>query len=190
MLLNFTAVLVILRCCQILSPLSCMQDSAPRLKQPLTTRDFYTCVVFGILFSFLPIGVAVSFKTNPELEKRLEFQIVLWARSTLICLPRTTLSMIVLAVDLPGPFPIGQVSFKSYLPRKKIYLSWTTRRVLPPGSLSVTRQSGYTVEPNFTNPHLIQTPHYYGQFALSLGNKSPYIFSKFNPLNTDTPLTL
>ena len=96
--------------------------------------------------------------------------------------------MIVLAVDLPGPFPIGQVSFKSYLPGKKIYLSWTTRRELPPGSLSVIKQSGYTVEPNFTNPHLIQTPRYYGQFALSLGNKSPYIFSKFNPLNTGTPL--
>ena len=33
---------------------------------------------------------------------------------------------------------------------------------------------------------LIRTPHYYGQFALSLGKESPYIFSKFNPLNTDT----
>ena len=33
-----------------------------------------------------------------------------------------------------------------------------------------------------------QTPHYYGQFALSLGKESPYIFSKFNLLNTDTPL--
>ena len=32
----------------------------------------------------------------------------------------------------------------------------------------------------------MRTPHYYGQFALSLGNESPYIFSKFNPLNTDT----
>ena len=28
--------------------------------------------------------------------------------------------------------------------------------------------------------------HYYGQFALSLGKESPYIFSKFNPVNTDT----
>ena len=33
---------------------------------------------------------------------------------------------------------------------------------------------------------LIRTPHYYGQFALSLGKESPYIFSKFNLLNTDT----
>ena len=36
-----------------------------------------------------------------------------------------------------------------------------------------------------------QTPLYghpvYGQFALSLGKESPYIFSKLNPLNTDTP---
>ena len=31
-------------------------------------------------------------------------------------------------------------------------------------------------------------PHYYGQFALSMGKESPYIFSKFNPLNRDTPL--
>ena len=35
---------------------------------------------------------------------------------------------------------------------------------------------------------LIRTPHYYGQFALSLGNENPYIFSKVNPLNTDTSL--
>ena len=35
---------------------------------------------------------------------------------------------------------------------------------------------------------LIRTPHYYGQFALSLGKESPYSFPKFNPLNTDIPL--
>ena len=36
---------------------------------------------------------------------------------------------------------------------------------------------------------LIWTPHYYGQFALSPGEgESPYIFSKFNPLNMDTSL--
>ena len=34
----------------------------------------------------------------------------------------------------------------------------------------------------------LRTPHYYGQFALSLGKESPYIFFTFNPLNTDTPL--
>ena len=32
------------------------------------------------------------------------------------------------------------------------------------------------------------TPHYYRQFALSLGKESPYIFPKFNPLNMDTLL--
>ena len=32
----------------------------------------------------------------------------------------------------------------------------------------------------------LRTPHYYRQFALSLGKESPCIFSKFNPLNTDT----
>ena len=30
----------------------------------------------------------------------------------------------------------------------------------------------------------LQVPHYYGQFTLSLGKGSPYIFSKFYPLNT------
>ena len=36
-----------------------------------------------------------------------------------------------------------------------------------------------------SNPALL-TPHYYGQFDLSLGKQGPSIFSKFNPLNTDT----
>ena len=30
--------------------------------------------------------------------------------------------------------------------------------------------------------------HYYRQFPLSLRKESPHNFSKFNPLNTDTPL--
>ena len=34
---------------------------------------------------------------------------------------------------------------------------------------------------------LMRTPHFYGEFALSLGKQSPYNLSKFNPLNTDTP---
>ena len=29
---------------------------------------------------------------------------------------------------MAGPLPICRVSFKSYLPSEKIYLSWTTRR--------------------------------------------------------------
>ena len=47
-------------------------------------------------------------------------------------------------------------------------------------ALSLGKESPYT--------RLIRTPHYYGQFALCLGKESPNIFSKFNPLNTDTPL--
>ena len=44
--------------------------------------------------------------------------------------------------------------------------------------------------PHFTHTHLIHTPHY-GQFALSLGKESLYIFYKFNldkrhPVNMDT----
>ena len=35
---------------------------------------------------------------------------------------------------------------------------------------------------------LIHTPHYYRQFALSLGKGSGYTFSKFDLLKTDTPL--
>ena len=39
----------------------------------------------------------------------------------------------------------------------------------------------------FTDTRLIRTPHYYEQFALSLGKGNPYFFcSKFNPLNTDS----
>ena len=37
-----------------------------------------------------------------------------------------------------------------------------------------------TVTPHLTDIHLIWTPHYYGQFALSLGKESPYIFSTFS----------
>ena len=42
-----------------------------------------------------------------------------------------------------------------------------------------------TFKPRFTDTPLIQTSHYYGQFALSLGKENPYIFSKLNLLNTD-----
>ena len=43
------------------------------------------------------------------------------------------------------------------------------------------------IKPKPIYSHL-RTPHYYRQFALSLGKGSLCIFSKFNPLNTDTPL--
>ena len=45
-----------------------------------------------------------------------------------------------------------------------------------------------TGKPLFINTRLIRTPHYYGQFALSLGKENPYIFSKLNLLNKDTLL--
>ena len=35
--------------------------------------------------------------------------------------------MILLEDVLPGLLPFGQVSFKSFLPSKKIYLSWTSK---------------------------------------------------------------
>ena len=34
----------------------------------------------------------------------------------------------------------------------------------------------------------VTVSHYYGQFSLSMAEESPYIFSKFNLLNTETPL--
>ena len=34
--------------------------------------------------------------------------------------------------------------------------------------------------------HTSRTSRYYGQFALCSLKESPYIFSKFNPLNMDT----
>ena len=45
-----------------------------------------------------------------------------------------------------------------------------------------------TGKPRFMNTWLIQTPHYYRQFALSRGKESPYILSKLNPRNKDTLL--
>ena len=45
-----------------------------------------------------------------------------------------------------------------------------------------------TAKSFFTDTCLVSTSHYYGQFALSLGKESPYMSSKLNPLNTDTPL--
>ena len=58
---------------------------------------------------------------------------------------------------------------------RTLFQSWLT--LLPPNPAFA-----------FRDTHLIQTPHYHGLFALSLGKESPYIFSKFKPLNKDTPL--
>ena len=41
-----------------------------------------------------------------------------------------------------------------------------------------------TFKPCFTDAHLVQKAHYYGEFALSLGKESHYTFPKFNLLNT------
>ena len=45
----------------------------------------------------------------------------------------------------------------------------------------------YSQIPLYRHP-LRTSPCYYGQFAVSIGKESRYIFSKFNPLNTDTSL--
>ena len=44
----------------------------------------------------------------------------------------------------------------------------------------------YTDKAGYTETLLIRTTHYYGRFALSLGKERSYIFSKLNPLSTDT----
>ena len=46
----------------------------------------------------------------------------------------------------------------------------------------MTGKKRATVKPRLTDTCLIWTPHYYRQFALTLVQESPYIFSKFNPL--------
>ena len=56
---------------------------------------------------------------------------------------------------------------------------------LAPRSLLLNRtetlatQAINTVEPRFTDTHLIQTPRYYVQFALPLGKESPFIIVHF-----------
>ena len=68
--------------------------------------------------------------------------------------------------------------------KKKVYKSYNgcQERILS------CRVLLHTVKLHFTpDTCLIQTPHYYRQFAVSLGKESPYILSKFNPLHTDTP---
>ena len=70
------------------------------------------------------------------------------------------------------------------------FLSLFMKPVLTP-MLSLLCCQSCTVKPCFTDTHLMWTPHHCGQFASSLGKESSLniiIFSKCNPLNTDTPL--
>ena len=73
-------------------------------------------------------------------------------------------------------------------------LYWTTvsltleHRHSPTTNFSFISSLPHTVKPGFTDTCLIRTPHYYGQFAFSLGTESPYIFSTFNLVNPDTLL--
>ena len=46
----------------------------------------------------------------------------------------------------------------------------------------------YSQTPLYGKPLNMNTLLYYGQFALSAGKGSPYIFSKFNRHNKNTPL--
>ena len=61
-------------------------------------------------------------------------------------------------------------------------------------NLTLTLNSDYhlltfncvVVSPCFTDTYLIWTPHYYGQFPLSLGKENPYILFRFNLLSMVT----
>ena len=60
-----------------------------------------------------------------------------------------------------------------------------------PKTSEIRSKQPYSLAPYFylikeVEPRLVRTPRYYGQFALSLGKRLPYIFSKFNPLNSVT----
>ena len=61
-------------------------------------------------------------------QRKLESRLVLWVSSSSIVLARSHFCssslMILLEYHLPGLLPTGHVSFKSYLPSKKTYLSW------------------------------------------------------------------
>ena len=50
---------------------------------------------------------------------------------------------------------------------------------------SKTRRTGVKKYQIVRCARLIRTPRYYGQFSSYLGKGSPYIISKFKPLNTD-----
>jgi len=45
----------------------------------------------------------------------------------------------------------------------------------------------YTIKSRFMDTRFVRTPHYYRQFALSLGKESAYVVSKVNPLNMEIP---
>ena len=74
-----------------------------------------------------------------------------------------------------------------------VYMEWGTPVYWGRFLLFCVPQNVKTKETNPTRPGsplnvnrpLIWTPHYYGH-SVSLGKESPYIFSKFNPLYTDT----
>ena len=61
----------------------------------------------------------IDFDPFSGLKKNLKFHLVVWASSSHIILSWSNY--------LPGPSPIGEVNFESYLLRKKIYLSQTTK---------------------------------------------------------------
>ena len=60
-----------------------------------------------------------------------------------------------------------------------------------PKTSEIRSKQKYSLAPYFhlikqVEPRLVRTPRYYGQFTLPLGKRLPYIFSKFNPVNTVT----
>ena len=92
-----------------------------------------------------------------------------------------------------GSSRISLSSFQVVNLEQGVFAMWTTSlngvrklKLTAKETLIASCEVFNTVEPRFTDTGLIRTPRYYGQFSLSLGKKSPYILSKFNPHNTDT----
>ena len=100
---------------------------------------FYFIYLFIYLFIFYHDTwhcTVIKITYHNEGSKKVESQHVVWAsgsiKQILLALRDHFLVIIVndfLADDLPGSLPIGLMSFKSYLPRKKVYLSFATKQV-------------------------------------------------------------
>ena len=80
------------------------------------------------------------------------------------------------------PVIVGARSRQSY---GRIGYCEQSKRSIGRRSSSVVICTGIRFQEFLQSNPALRTPRYYGQFALSLGKESPYIFSKFNPLNTD-----
>ena len=97
----------------------------PKLKEILITAVFMSHQNETIIVLKIPLQA-----TEASLVKNFNSSVSFGQAALTFCLPKATswLSwwIIFLEDGLPGPLPIGQVRFKSYLPNERIYTSRTT----------------------------------------------------------------